>query len=94
MVPYKISTNAKNEFLALPSIVIVPVTGTVSPRIFCGSKCINMRSTRFDFATCNGFLYENSNCYLGYADPDWIYEQAQNPRSSGEAKLYFDIKFP
>ncbi len=92
MTPYKVTASAKSTFLALPSIVAVPVNNAVNPRVFCGIKCLRLRSTRFDFLSCNGFLHENDNCYLGYADPDWIYEQKQNPGT--DAKLYFDINFP
>ncbi len=90
MKAYKVTAGAKATFLA--TATDVPITSVISPRIYCEHRCLSRRSTRFDFSSCNGFMYEDGHCYLGYADPNWIYEQSLNQGS--DAKLYFDILFP
>ncbi len=45
------------------------------------------RTTRHDFASCNGFLVEGGQCVLGYMDPNWV---AREKATSGE-DIYFDM---
>ncbi len=92
MAGYSMTAAAKDAFLA-SATDIAPASTAVSPRIYCGHVCLQLRSgNRFDFNRCNGYLYEDGNCHLGYANPNWIYEQKLNPGT--DASLYFDVIFP
>ncbi len=91
MAAYHVTAMAKNTFLASATNVVTAISG-ISPNIYCSHRCLGMKADRLDFTSCNGFLYENGTCHLGYAEPDWIYEQTLS--LANEATLYFDIAFP
>ncbi len=89
MFKYKVSLTARDEFLSLATSI--PVTNGLQPSLFCTHKCLRRRSDRLDTQSCNGFIYEDGLCKLGYMDPTWIYQQAQNPGT--ETEIAFDVQF-
>ncbi len=93
MVPYHVTSLAKATFLTSKVATVPADTAGISPRIYCSHRCLRLRSGDVsDFSACNGFLYEDGNCHLGYADPNWIHEQKLAPGT--DATLYFDVVFP
>ncbi len=90
MKGYGVSLTALNDFLA--SSTSVSVSGLISPRFECVHACMLMRTSRNDFASCNGYVYEFGMCRLGYKEPDWIMEQSQSSEKDGQ--IYFDVVVP
>ncbi len=91
MVPYRVTLTALNQFLAALTATVTP-SGKVMPRVQCTAECMSLRATRHNYTACNGFVYADNVCKLGYKEPNWVVEQSQNPGS--EEKIYFDIFLP
>ncbi len=91
MVPYEVSLTALNQFLGAVTATATP-SGSVMPRVQCTAECMSLRATRHSYTACNGFVYADGVCKLGYMEPNWVVEQSQNPGNNG--KIYFDISLP
>ena len=92
MTPYKVTQSAMNEFVSTLIATVTPAATGVMPRVQCTSECLALRPSRFTQTGCNGFVYQDGVCKLGYKDPNWVVEQSQKPGEAG--KIYFDIYLP
>ena len=90
MRPVKVTAAAKAEFLGgVTSIVSLDGSTGPKPLIRCSHQCLKLRSSRTDHTSCNGFIYEDNSCKLGYMDPNRVWEVSQDP---GEEKIYADME--
>ena len=93
MISYMVTEASKTNFLNNKLVETVDLSGSFKPLVECAITCLNLRNLdRFDFASCNGFIYEDNQCKLGYADLNWIAEQGSEPGTEG--KIFFDISLP
>ncbi len=92
MFPHRVTADALSEFLSDSGTTTATLSGNISPRFECAHKCLRARTAPDAMDNCNAFVYDGTDCKLGFVLPNWVMEQTLNPGDAGV--IYFDSVFP